>query len=43
MLVKVDVQVPSQLTDDARNALEKFREVTTGADPRDELLRKGRT
>ena len=43
MLVKVDVQVPSELTDDARNALEKFREVTTGADPRDELLRKGRT
>jgi molecular chaperone DnaJ len=43
MLVKVDVQVPSELTDDARNALEKFREATTGADPRDELLRKGRT
>jgi molecular chaperone DnaJ len=43
MLVKVDVQVPSELTDDARNALEKFREATIGADPRDELLRKGRT
>jgi molecular chaperone DnaJ len=43
LLVKVDVQVPSELTDDARNALEKFREVTTGSDPRDELLRKGRT
>ncbi len=43
MLVKVDVQVPTELTDDARNALEKFREATTGADPRDELLRKGRT
>jgi molecular chaperone DnaJ len=43
MLVKVDVQVPNQLTDDARNALEKFRDATTGADPRDELLRKGRT
>ena len=43
LLVKVDVQVPTELTDDARNALEKFREATTGADPRDELLRKGRT
>ena len=43
LLVKVDVQVPTELTDDARQALEKFREATTGADPRDELLRKGRT
>ncbi len=43
LLVKVDVQVPTELTDDARDALEKFREATTGADPRDELLRKGRT
>ncbi len=43
MLVKVDVQVPTELTDDARNALEKFRAATTGADPRGELLRKGRT
>jgi molecular chaperone DnaJ len=43
LLVKVDVQVPTELTDDARNALEKFRDATTGADPRDELLRKGRT
>jgi molecular chaperone DnaJ len=42
LLVKVDVQVPTQLSDDARNALEKFREATTGANPRDELLRKGR-
>jgi molecular chaperone DnaJ len=43
LLVKVDVQVPTELTEDARDALEKFREATTGADPRDELLRKGRT
>jgi molecular chaperone DnaJ len=43
LLVKVDVQVPTELTDDARNALEKFKEATTGTDPRDELLRKGRT
>jgi len=42
LLVKVDVQVPTELSDDARTALEKFREATTGADPRDELLRKGR-
>jgi molecular chaperone DnaJ len=43
LLVKVDVQVPTELTDDARNALEKFREATTGANPRDDLLRRGRT
>ncbi len=42
LLVKVDVQVPTELSDDARTALEKFREATTGTDPRDELLRKGR-
>lgn len=43
LLVTVDVQVPTELTDTARNALEKFREATAGEDPRDELLRKGRT
>jgi molecular chaperone DnaJ len=43
LLVKVDVQVPTELTDDARNALEKFKEATIGSDPRDDLLRKGRT
>jgi molecular chaperone DnaJ len=43
LLVKVDVQVPTELTDAARDALEKFRDATTGGDPRDELLRKGRT
>jgi len=43
LLVKVDVQVPTQLTDTARDALEKFKEASAGEDPRDELLRKGRT
>jgi molecular chaperone DnaJ len=43
LLVKVDVQVPTQLSDTARGALEKFKEATAGEDPRDELLRKGRT
>ena len=43
LLVTVDVQVPTQLTDTARDALEKFKEATAGEDPRDELLRKGRT
>ncbi|HWF81295.1 MAG TPA: molecular chaperone DnaJ [Streptosporangiaceae bacterium] len=42
LLVTVDVQVPTELTDTARNALEKFRDATAGEDPRDELLRKGR-
>jgi len=41
LLVKVDVQVPTELSEAARHALEKFRDATTGADPRDELLRKG--
>jgi molecular chaperone DnaJ len=43
LLVTVDVQVPTELTDTARNALEKFRDAMAGDDPRDELLRKGRT
>lgn len=43
LLVTVDVQVPTELTDTARDALERFREATAGEDPRDELLRKGRT
>jgi len=43
LLVKVDVQVPTELSDAARHALEKFRDETIGANPRDELLRKGRT
>ncbi len=43
LLVKVDVQVPTELTDHAREALEKFKDATTGENPREELLRKGRT
>jgi molecular chaperone DnaJ len=43
LLVKVEVQVPKHLSDTAREALEKFKEATAGEDPRDELLRKGRT
>jgi molecular chaperone DnaJ len=43
LLVRVDVQVPTELTDQARAALEKFKDATTGEDPREELLRKGRT
>ncbi len=43
LLVKVDVQVPLELTDQAKQALEKFRDATGGEDPRDELLRKART
>jgi molecular chaperone DnaJ len=42
LLVKVDVQVPPELTDKAREALEKFRDAADGEDPRDELLRKAR-
>ena len=43
LLVKVDVQVPASLTEDARDALERFRDATKDEDPRDELLRKSRT
>ena len=43
LLVKVDVQVPKDLTSEARDALEKFRDASTDGNPREELLRKGRT
>jgi molecular chaperone DnaJ len=43
LLVKVDVQVPKELDAAAREALEKFRDASKGEDPREELLRKGRT
>jgi molecular chaperone DnaJ len=43
LLVKVEVQVPPKLDDAAKEALEKFRDATAGEDPREELLRKGRT
>jgi molecular chaperone DnaJ len=41
LLVKIDVQVPTELDSAAREALEKFRDATNGANPREELLRKG--
>ena len=42
LLVTVSVQVPSTLGDEAREALESFRDATAGPDPRDELLRRAR-
>jgi molecular chaperone DnaJ len=39
LLVTVNVQVPRDLTDKARGALESFRDATAGPDPRAELLR----
>jgi molecular chaperone DnaJ len=42
LLVTVDVQVPKSVSDQAREALETFREATAGPDPREELLRKAR-
>ena len=36
------VQVPKDLGDKAKQALETFREVTAGPDPRDELLRQAK-
>jgi molecular chaperone DnaJ len=40
LLVTVNVQVPADLTDKAKSALETFREATAGPDPRGELLRQ---
>jgi molecular chaperone DnaJ len=40
LLVTVNIQVPADLTDKARTALESFREATAGPDPRGELLRQ---
>jgi molecular chaperone DnaJ len=42
LLVTVDVQVPQEVSGQAREALEKFRDATAGPDPREELLRKAR-
>jgi molecular chaperone DnaJ len=42
LLVTVNVQVPKDLGDKAKQALETFREVTAGPDPRDELLRQAK-
>jgi molecular chaperone DnaJ len=40
LLVTVTVQVPQDLTDKARDALEAFRDATAGPDPRAEILRQ---
>ncbi len=40
LLVTVNVQVPTQLNDKAKAALEAFRDATAGPDPRGELLRQ---
>ena len=42
LLVTVNVQVPKDVNGKAREALETFREVTAGHDPRDELLRQAK-
>jgi molecular chaperone DnaJ len=40
LLVTVNVQVPSELNDKAKSALENFRDATAGPDPRADLLRQ---
>ncbi len=40
LLVTVAVQIPQELGDKARDALETFRDATAGADPRSEVLRQ---
>jgi molecular chaperone DnaJ len=42
LLVTVDVQVPKNVDGEAREALEAFRKMTAGDDPRDELLRQAK-
>jgi molecular chaperone DnaJ len=42
LLVTVNVQVPKNVNGEAREALETFRKVTEGPDPRDELLRQAK-
>ncbi|MBO0776913.1 MAG: molecular chaperone DnaJ [Actinobacteria bacterium] len=42
LLVTIQVQVPGQLTGQAREALEKFRDSTAGEDLRDGLLQRAR-
>jgi len=42
LLVTVQVQVPQQMTAQARQALESFREATAGEDPRDALLQRAK-
>lgn len=40
LLVTVNVQVPKDLSDKAKDALEQFRDATAGPDPRAEMLRQ---
>jgi molecular chaperone DnaJ len=40
LLVTVNVQVPTELNDKAKSALETFRDATAGPDPRADLLRQ---
>jgi molecular chaperone DnaJ len=40
LLVTVNVQVPAELDDKARSALETYRDATAGPDPRSDLLRQ---
>jgi molecular chaperone DnaJ len=42
LLVTVNVQVPTELGDQARESLEAFRDATAGPDPRDEILRQAK-
>jgi molecular chaperone DnaJ len=42
LLVTVNVQVPQELDDKAKEALETFRDATAGPDPRDEILRQAK-
>jgi len=43
LLVTVQVQVPQQMSGQARQALESFREATAGEDPRDALLQRAKS
>jgi molecular chaperone DnaJ len=40
LLITVDVQVPNDLTGQAKSALEAYRDATSGPDPRGDLLRQ---
>ena len=42
LLVTVEVEVPKQLSDEAREALETFRKATGDTDPREDLLRRAK-
>ncbi|MGO4755881.1 molecular chaperone DnaJ, partial [Streptomyces sp. 2MCAF27] len=42
LLVTVEVTVPKDLSDEAREALESYREATAGEDPRAELFQSAK-